>query len=148
MCIGSRHGSVSHKIHAGIHGIRDECHNWRDVGNFIRLYFMMALDSGPERSFPLLHLRPLDVYPHWCAPNFDEDPAAALEPQDGEDVLSMGECLKVPGVFHAMNNMQKRMLAQLSLWDKHERRIDSCAYYFHHRHCKEERQSEGGGAAS
>ena len=128
---------MSHKIHAGVHGVRDECHTWRDVNNLLRLYFMMALDSGPEEAFPSLYFQPQAVYPHWCAPSFDEDPADGLQPQDGEEFVSMDQCLKIPGVFHAMNNMQKRTLRQLSLWEKHERRIDSCAYYFHHRHCKD-----------
>ena len=58
-------------------------------------------------------------------------------PGDGEKELTMDQTMQVPGVFHAINNLDARMLAQLPLWEKHHARTNSAAHFFHFRHTRD-----------
>ena len=140
-CIGARHGSVSNKIHAAVHGVRLECEDWQDARDLLHMFFAQAVDSGPEKNFTRFDFSPSEIYPHWC--KFDiqrEDDFdamdGALQPDYGGNI-DMKATLQLPGSFHSINNMDMRTLNSLPLYEKHKPGINSAAHTFHFRHCRE-----------
>ena len=137
-CLGARHGGTGSKIHAACHGMRTECYDWGDVQGLLNLYFSMAIDSRPEKGFCRMHFVPNDIFPHWTEVE-DGDPGLD-DPDhlpDGQAPLTMSETLEIPGTFHSTNNLNKRLLGQIDLWDEYEAATNSAAHYMHHRHCRD-----------
>ena len=135
MCMESTNSGTEVRGHALIQQVRIENFSWEETAKMFTLFFTFTVDRGPESGFRKIYLENLDTMPHWRPlqmestelPDLLGDEQESAAPKD--PVISLAHIIDVAGVFHIIDLIEKRMLAQLAsyvLWQKHFESAVNC----------------------
>ena len=134
--LGQGHSGHAHKVQATLHAMRLESNTWEVVIGLKQLEFSHCADRGTESEMHASWVPIPTSCPHWFS-----------VPLDASDVLvgdappplavDMTTVLDVPGTYHAIDNMQKRIDKALPEFDVHVERFQIVARVFHQPHTRE-----------
>ena len=141
--LGSRHSSADHKFHAFVHGVRLENADWMLTSKHLGSIFAMTTDMGAERQLVGKEVSVQQFFEYWnphdrLAGNViraQEDLLLEVDPSPVP--LSTKQCLHIPGTFHLLENIQKRILGTMQTWDEVRPLMESMCHCFHYNHVRE-----------
>lgn len=99
--------------------------------------FAMTTDMGAERQLAGKEVSADEFFEYWNAHDrvaghvvqADEDLLLDVDPAPLQ--LSTKECLHIPGTFHLLENIQKRILNTMQTWEEIRPLMESLCHCFH-----------------
>ena len=132
-CMDSKNSGASVRGHCFVHQVRLESLSWQHAADMMALFFSFTLDSGPERGLRHVHLPTLDTLPHWrpLQLEHEDDMDALLNPPPVDPLISLTQIIDVAGVFHIVDNIEKRMLGHIMSYQEHQKEFESLVTIYH-----------------
>jgi hypothetical protein len=136
MTMGSKRTSLTHKAHCVVQQLRLETNDFRMTADLAELFFAWVNDSGTEKHFNRSHVDTREFYPHWHPAQVGSDNIGAGLDENGDNddetiFVSFRHTLHCDGLFHPLENIQKRLLRHFVLWDVMKPRLESACVIFH-----------------
>jgi hypothetical protein len=136
--LGSRHANLTHKAHCMLHAKRLECNSWVQVQQLLDAHFSSTSDSGVEASLHLVETTVGELFPHWLQMDIGGDEAGGnVDQLQGGAVgdhaglkLSSLRAIPIPGTFHMIDNVQKRLLGHFQHWEAVKPLLESACVFF------------------
>ena len=147
-CLGARKAGSRSKVHTVVHILRLLNFDFRLVRDLLNCFELWLADLG-EKKLRQYHIpSPYRCFPWWQ----DSDTMAADDMADTggigveinnpvlqDDVpINLGHGMFAPGIFHAAENIKKRVLDKLDIWEDVKPHLSSFCHYFHKPHLKNE----------
>ena len=134
-CMDSKNSGAAVRGHCFIHQLRLESSSWQLTADLCQLFFSFTLDSGPEKGLRRLYLPNLDSLAYWRPIQLEKDDCddldALAEPVSADPVISLTHIFDVAGIFHIVDNMEKRMLMQIPSFQDHKKGFESVVVCYH-----------------
>ena len=140
--LGARKATFGHKAHAWLHSHRLESLSWKECIRLVACYFSFAVDRGPEKAISRLYVKPEQWFPHWVdvvihADDSGRDQLADDSSANATPVLFTDRSFDIPGPFHLIENVQKRLLLNLPDYAANKPGMDSSSVFFHHAYTRD-----------
>ena len=138
MCMDSRNSSGVVRSHCIVQQARVESHTWDLTAKLLALFFSFTIDRGPEAGLRRLYMPTLNSFAYWRPIAMDVDSPECLGEIDGPEapgntdpVLSLTHIVDIAGTFHAIDNIEKRMLDQLQSYKDNKQAFGALVICFH-----------------
>ena len=140
MLLGSKRVSLNFKGNCIVQQGRVETESWKSCGALFKRFFSWTNDAGVERQFNRIHFANQhdSAFAWWRnLPAEDNEYAVVDDDDDDQDAeVSARHTLDINGLFHAMENIQKRLLMQLESWRETEPLLEEVVRLFHKMHLR------------
>ena len=132
--LGSHHTDTLHKAHSWMHQHRLENSSWATTQKLIERYWTIAVDGGPESHINEILVPARRLFPYWqdCGREGACDALDDLRDSADDTTLDTTHIVMVPGTYHWINNIQKRLSAQMPLFELIRPLLESACYIMHH----------------
>ena len=100
---------------------RLESTSWSATSALSQCFFSWTNDGGTETHFRRIHYDTLDAFTSWRQLHIEGTNGLGVEASVADPVVSFRHCLEINGMFHAMENVKKRMLNHLKSWPTYKK---------------------------